>query len=150
MSMNVGGSRDMSAEMNVTPLIDVLLVLIIIFMIITPLTPHGEEARLPQPAEKHEAGPPPPSTVVLQVMQDVEFGVRVKINEESVEWKDLRARLVDIYKLRAEKIIFVKADNALDWQKVAEAICEARLAGVDQVALMTDERNPEMRLMASR
>jgi biopolymer transport protein TolR len=154
MSMNVGGSRKISATMNVTPLIDVLLVLLVIFMIITPLTPLGEQALIPQPANTN--APPPPDqlirTVVLQFMFDPQSTTpRLKLNDDSVSWPELRNRLRAIYEFRQEKVIFVKADNTVEWQPVAEAISEARLAGVTQAALVTRQlEGPDRTLVASK
>lgn len=144
--MNVGGSRKLSANMNVTPLIDVLLVLLVIFMIITPLTPVGEQADIPQPA--NSSGPPPPDvvirTVVLQVLPDTQGTTpRLQINNDPVTWAELRGRLRAIYEFRKEKVIFVMADDTIEWQNVADAISEAHLAGVDQVALLPEGANRE-------
>ena len=134
MSMNVGGSRKMSAQMNVTPLIDVLLVLLIIFMILTPLTPQGEGAVIPQPAKQQPDSPDVPiRTVVLQVLSDPSGPKPVlKLNGEAVGWGELRARLKAVYAFRKERVIFVRAEENIDWQDVADAISEAHLAGVDR------------------
>ena len=154
MSMNVGGSRKITATMNVTPLIDVLLVLLVIFMIITPLTPLGEDALIPQPSKGE---PPSPDsiirTVVLQVFDDAQGIPRLKINEDTVAWPELRGRLRAIYEFRREKVIFVKADDRIDWQIVADAISEAHFAGVTQVALVTrqlEQPSHDVSLVAKR
>jgi biopolymer transport protein ExbD len=154
MSMNVGGSRKVSAQMNVTPMIDVLLVLIIIFMIITPLTPQGEDAVIPQPAKTND--PPPPDsiirTVVLQVLTNPgEKEPRLKINDDPITWTELGPRLRAIYKFRNEKVLFVRAEDSIDWQNVADAISEAHLAGVDSVALVTQKlEQPDRSLVAKK
>jgi biopolymer transport protein ExbD len=118
------------AEMNVTPLIDVLLVLIIIFMIIVPVAPNGERALLPRDSK----GPvtDPIRTIVIQLHADHS----VTINEEPVAWEDLKARLTSIFKERVERVAFVKADPDLEFQPVAEVIDIAHAAGVDNVGLM--------------
>lgn len=139
MAMAIGGKGGPSSDMNVTPLIDVLLVLLIIFMVITPLTPKGLQALVPQP--------PPPNakpqqdtdrTVVLQlILQPGAEKPALKINQDDVTWDTLHDRLNDIYKTRAEKIIFVKADSDIDFRWVAQAIDQAHSAGVDKVGLIT-------------
>lgn len=130
-----GGGR--FGGMNVTPLIDVLLTLLVIFMIITPMTPLGEKALVPQPPPKHEKPQQNNRSIVLQVLAGPNGQPQLKLNEESISWQDLSSRLIDIYKTRAEKVLFVKADNGIPWQDVATAIDKAHGAGVDKVGLMT-------------
>lgn len=141
MAMSMGGSPGgPAADMNVTPLIDVLLTLLVIFMVITPLTPKGEAALVPQP-------PPPNSkpqaannrTIIVQVIKTNTSTPEFKINEDTVQLKDLGPRLEDIYKTRAEKVLFVKADTDLSWSDVAQVIDIAHGAGVDKVGLVTDK-----------
>ncbi len=135
MSMTIGNNGGPSADMNVTPLIDVLLVLIIIFMVITPMMPTGLNALVPQEAVKTEA-PPPVSTVVVQVFGAGDSST-LKINEEDVTWDNLQARLFDIFKTRNQRVIFVKGDTTLDFAQVARVIDSAHAAGIDNVGLMT-------------
>jgi biopolymer transport protein ExbD len=122
--------------MNITPLIDVLLVLIIIFMLITPLKPHGERALIPQPPQSNSTAVPE-RTVVVQLTQNGTDRASLKINEEDVPWENLQARLLDIYKDRAEKVLFVKGEPSIDWTDVAEVIDAAHGAMIDKVGLMT-------------
>jgi biopolymer transport protein ExbD len=135
MSMSVGGgSGGPKADINMTPMIDVLLVLIIIFMVITPLTPKGLEALVPQP--------PPPNQKPNQsdqrtVVIVIDANHNMQINSESVTEDHLQGRLEDIFKTRAERVVFVKGDPSLDFQWVAKAIDIAHGAGIDKVGLMT-------------
>ncbi len=134
MSMSTGGKGGPSSEINMTPMIDVLLVLIIIFMVITPLVPKGLEARVPQPPPPNS--PPPPEndrTVVVIIEKDKSM----KINAESVLFENLSKRLEDIFKTRAERVCFVKGDPDLEFQEVAKVIDVAKGVGIDQVGLMT-------------
>lgn len=135
MGIQVGaGKGGVMVDMNVIPLIDILLVLIVIFMVITPLTPRGLDALVPQPS------PNQPQSVELQaktVVVQVEMGGKVKINQEETTWEGLGPRLEQIFKERAEKVAFVKGDDSVLFADVARAIDVMRGAGVDKVGLIT-------------
>ena len=140
MAMTMGGSGGgPSADINVTPMIDILLVLLIIFMVITPLTPQGEDALVPQPPppNQQKQPPSPDRTIVVSVMKSGGGQPTLKINQDDVTWADLKSRLEDIYKTRAEKVMFVKGDSDVDFQDVAVVIDTAHAAGVDKVGLIT-------------
>lgn len=138
MSMNVGGGGpgETKADINVTPLIDVLLVMLIIFMVIAPITPKGLKTLVPQPSKPNEAPTQADiRTVVIQIARDRS----IKINDEPSDENRLAARLEEIFKTRAERVVFVKGDPDLDYQWVAKAIDIAHGAGIDKVGLMTQK-----------
>jgi biopolymer transport protein TolR len=139
MAMAVGGSGGgPTADMNVTPLIDVLLVLLIIFMVITPLTPKGLDALVPQPPkDQQKQQEPNDRTIVVQLLRGPGDKPALKINQDDVTWENLEGRLNDIFKTRAEKVMFVKADPDLTFDNVAQVIDIAHSAGVDKVGLIT-------------
>ena len=135
MSMAVGGPGEgPRADINMTPMIDVLLVLIIIFMVITPLTPKGLETLVPQPAPPGQQQTQADTrTVVIQINKDR----TILINAEPTDEARLGQRLEEIFKTRAERVVFVKGDPDLEFQSVARAIDIAKGAGIDKVGLMT-------------
>ena len=135
MAMTTTSRGVPAAEMNVTPLIDVLLVLIITFMVITPLTPKGLNALVPQPDPNAK-----PSQDVLNrtVVITIDRGRNIKINQDPVAITDLGTRLDDIFKNRNERIVFVKGDDALEFNTVAQVIDIAKGVGIDKIGLVTE------------
>jgi len=134
MGMSLGGGGGPKSDINMTPMIDVLLVLIIIFMVITPLTPKGLEALVPQP-------PPPGQKQTLSDQRTVVIVIdanhHMQINSEDTDEANMGNRLTEIFKTRAERVVFVKGDPSIDFSYVAKAIDIAHGAGIDKVGLMT-------------
>jgi biopolymer transport protein ExbD len=128
-----------------TPMIDILLVLLIIFMVIVPVTPKGLDALVPQPPKDKQQQNPTDRTIVVQVLHEAGKAPSYKINDTVVfngvgglaAQKELLARLTEIYANRAERVMFVKGDDNVDFRNVAEVIDIARAANVDHVGLMT-------------
>jgi biopolymer transport protein TolR len=143
MAFSTAGGGPSSPQMNVTPLIDVLLVLLIIFMLVViEQKPKGLDAQIPQPALPTAKNiPPPDSTIVIRVhhAKPGTEHAQVMVNEEAVDWDHLRDRLQDIYAIRIERIAYIEADDDIDFQDVADVIAIARIAGVDRVGLLTED-----------
>ena len=135
MGMNAGGIGTAVSEINVTPLIDVLLVLLIIFMVIVPVTPKGLGALVPQPP-RHDQ-PDPPSAIVVQLQAGGSGELSYLINGTLVPKSQIESQLAAIFATRQEKGMFVKADNSLEFNKVAEVIDMGHQAEVDNIGLIT-------------
>jgi biopolymer transport protein ExbD len=141
MGMSGGSGGGPVSDMNVTPMIDVLLVLIIIFMVIQPTTPKGLEALVPQPPKQNT--PPPPDndrTIVVQVTSRPGGGVPgYKINENDFAKDQLTPELTKIFSTRQEKVMFVKGDKDLYFGNIAEVIGFGHAADVTNIGIMTPQ-----------
>jgi biopolymer transport protein ExbD/biopolymer transport protein TolR len=129
--MSTCGSARAVSEINVTPLIDVLLVLLIIFMVIVPVTPAGLKSLIPQPAKNNP--PPTESAIVVQVLADGSY----RINQTPFPKSQIEPQLAAIFSTRQQKVMFVKADTSLEFSKVAEVIDMGHRANVDNIGLLT-------------
>jgi biopolymer transport protein TolR len=136
MGISLGSSKlGTIAEMNVVPLIDILLVLLVIFMMIRPKPEFGLAADLPQQTDAKAKVPAQPGLIVVQVFGDG----TLRINQDPVQWQDLQGRLEEIFKMRASRVAFVQGDSAVEFGVVARAIDAMRGAGIATVGLMTPE-----------
>ena len=134
MGMSLGSGRGPRATINMTPMIDVLLVLIIIFMVITPSNSHGLKALLPQ----QDQGPAPPPTESDDIVVTVNGDRTVSINQETVRIEELSGRLQRLFLNHPGHPLFVRGSKSLEYQQVAEVIDIARGVGLDRIALMTN------------
>jgi biopolymer transport protein ExbD len=134
MGMSVGGNKGAKSEPNVVPLIDILLVLLIIFMVITPLVPKGLDALVPQPnPNPQQETPVDERTVVVSVNQ----GGQYLINQTPVTLDQLGPQLNEIFRTRAERIMFVRGDPEILFADVAQVIDIAKGVGIDKIGLIT-------------
>lgn len=130
MAIQVGANRGIQAELNVVPLIDILLVLLVIFMII-PTHQKGLQAMVPQPATETSAGIIE-NPIVIQVKSDGEL----RINQESIAWDRLASRLDEIFKERAHKVAFIRGEAPVEFAQVARVVDVMHGSGIS-VGLLT-------------
>jgi biopolymer transport protein TolR len=134
MGMSASGKRGIVSDMNVVPLIDILLVLLVIFMLIRGYS-LGEEALVPQPSMEKAPAPPPVDVVVIQVLADG----TLRVNQEPVSFDKLSSRIDEIFKRRASRVAFIRADQPVEFGVVAQVIDVMHASGVASVGLLTPD-----------
>ena len=132
-----GGTGKAVSDINVTPLIDVLLVLLIIFMVIVPVTPKGLETLIPQPPKNPQQDNTSDRTIVVSIQANGKGEPSYLINQDVFAKSQLESKLAEIFATRQEKVMFVKGDASLDFSKVAEVIDMGHQAEVDNIGLIT-------------
>ncbi|WP_348267565.1 biopolymer transporter ExbD [Edaphobacter paludis] len=137
MGMSAGTSGGSVSEINVTPLIDVLLVLLIIFMVIVPVTPKGLQTLVPQPPKNKTQDQQNDRTIVVQVLSNGAGAPAYKINETDFNKSQIESQLETIFATRQEKVMFIKGDKNLDFAKIAEVVDFGHQAGVDNIGIIT-------------
>ena len=135
MAMSGGSQSGLTNEINVTPMIDVLLVLLIIFMMVIPMSRKAIDLQLPDPTPDNTPQGPPPSQIVLEVLPGNVF----KVNSQPIAKNDLMKRLKEIYDPRPDKIIFIKGDPTVKYSDVIYAMDVARGAGVKVIGATPKE-----------
>lgn len=135
MAMSTGGGGGLTNDINVTPMIDVLLVLLIIFMLVVPMSRKAIDLQIPDPNDQTVSSAPPPAQIVLEVGKGGTFSV----NKEVIPKERLLARLKEIYDPRPEKIIFVKGDPTVKYEDVIWAMDVSRGAGVKVIGAVPKE-----------
>jgi biopolymer transport protein TolR len=134
MGMSASGKRGIVSDMNVVPLIDILLVLLVIFMLIRGYS-LGEEALVPQPSMEKAPAPPPVDVVVIQVLADG----TLRVNQEPVSFDKLSSRIDEIFKRRASRVAFIRADQPVEFGVVAQVIDVMHTSGIASVGLLTPD-----------
>ncbi len=132
--MGFGSQSDNNAplsEINITPFVDVMLVLLVIFMVTTPMMETGVPLQLPRASAK--ALPKAEKPVTLSVTKET----RVFINKEEIPYSQLKARLKDFFRTRKRKEVFIRADGELPYAVVAKTMATVKAAGIDRIGLVT-------------
>jgi len=135
MSMNIGSNKGDMSNINITPYIDILLVLLIIFMVITPVKQMDLDVKVPQTSQDNDKGAIDPNVIVVSIGESA----KIAINNEETTIGQLGSKLQDIYSKRANKNMFVSASPKLAYSDVVRVIDIAKGAGVGDIGLLTEE-----------
>jgi len=135
MAMNVGGGGGVKSDINVTPLVDVMLVLLIIMMIVAPLLQQGVSVKLPQAANTTEKPDTQDQTVLA-----IDASKRLYLNAVPVQKDDLRRRIEEVLENKKDRVVIIKADVDVEYSAVMDAMDQLRASGIEDMGLITDPR----------
>jgi len=135
MAMNVGGGGGVKSDINVTPLVDVMLVLLIIMMIVAPLLQQGVSVKLPQATNTKEKPDTQDQTVLA-----IDANKRLYLNAVQVQKDDLRRRIQEVLENKKDKVVIIKADQDVEYSAVMDAMDQLRASGIEDMGLITDPR----------
>lgn len=141
MSMKVGGKKGLNADINITPYIDILLVLLIIFMMVAPLRQHDHQVRVPQPAPLTQPKDVKPDSIIV----DIDLDHSVKLNNQPMTLEQLETTLTQVFSRRAVKNLFIRGDYSLAYGDVFVLLDIAKRSGASDIALL-ERRNAESAL----
>jgi biopolymer transport protein ExbD len=136
MAVQLGGGGGVKSDINVTPLVDVMLVLLIIMMIVAPLLQQGVSVKLPKATNTNEKPDTQEQTVLA-----IDSNRRLYLNAVPVLKDDLQRRVTDILESKKDRIVIIKADEDVEYSAVMDAMDALRAAGIEDMGLITDPRS---------
>jgi len=141
MGMSGGGSGDFNSEINVTPMVDIMLVLLIIFMVVTPMLQHGVTVNLPKDLNNPEEDPRivKDTSVVISIPEDGKYYIgKDEIRKDLL--KDKVQKMLDAVKKEEDKVVYIKSGTGVSYGDVVTVINEVRALGVDKIGLVADKK----------
>jgi biopolymer transport protein TolR len=141
MAMQLGGGGGVKSDINVTPFVDIVLVLLIIFMVVTPLLSRALDIAVPPKTEAEPAEPTPGNEQLILTVKGPETSPRIFLNQEQIAGgpEAVKDRISELMKGRREKVVFFQADNELSYNYVVQIMDMIRGGGADKIGLITDE-----------
>jgi biopolymer transport protein ExbD len=138
MSMTVGKKKGYNSDINITPYIDILLVLLIIFMMVAPLKQHEHPVRVPQPAPTTQPKDVKPDSIIV----DMDLDHTIRLNQQPVTLKELESKLTEVFRRRAVKNLFIRGDSSLPYGDVFILLDIGKRSGATDIALLEQKNKP--------